>query len=32
VQAASSYLMKSPPVQLPDEESRALLEKFIHQG
>jgi myo-inositol-1-phosphate synthase len=32
VQAASSYLMKSPPVQLPDEESRALLEQFIHQG
>jgi myo-inositol-1-phosphate synthase len=32
VQAASSYLMKSPPVQLPDEESRALLEQFIHEA
>ena len=29
VQAASSYLMKSPPVQRPDEEARALLEQFI---
>jgi myo-inositol-1-phosphate synthase len=30
VQAASSYLMKSPPVQRPDDEARALLEEFIH--
>ncbi|GAA3729547.1 inositol-3-phosphate synthase [Leifsonia bigeumensis] len=27
--AASAYLMKSPPVQYPDEEARALLEAFI---
>ena len=27
--AASAYLMKSPPVQHPDEEARALLEAFI---
>ena len=30
VQAASSYLMKSPPVQRPDEEARTMLEEFIH--
>src|SRR6187401_2799106 len=29
VLAASSYLMKSPPVQLPDDEGRAKLEAFI---
>ncbi|MFT3873648.1 MAG: inositol-3-phosphate synthase [Nocardioides sp.] len=29
VLAASSYLMKSPPVQLPDEEGRARVEAFI---
>ena len=27
--SASSYLMKSPPVQLPDEEGRARVEAFI---
>jgi len=27
--SASSYLMKSPPVQLPDEEGRARMEAFI---
>lgn len=27
--AASAYLMKSPPVQHPDDEARALLEAFI---
>ena len=27
--SASSYLMKSPPVQRPDEEARELVEKFI---
>jgi myo-inositol-1-phosphate synthase len=27
--SASSYLMKSPPVQRPDDEGRALLEAFI---
>ncbi|MBB5633096.1 myo-inositol-1-phosphate synthase [Cryobacterium mesophilum] len=27
--AASAYLMKSPPVQHPDEEARSLLEEFI---
>ena len=27
--AASSYLMKSPPVQLPDDEGRARVEAFI---
>jgi myo-inositol-1-phosphate synthase len=29
VLSASSYLMKSPPVQRPDEEARELLERFI---
>lgn len=29
VDAASSYLMKSPPVQLPDDVARAQLEEFI---
>jgi myo-inositol-1-phosphate synthase len=29
VLSASSYLMKSPPVQRPDEEARDLLERFI---
>ena len=27
--AASSYLMKSPPVQMPDDQGRAEVEKFI---
>ncbi len=27
--AASAYLMKSPPVQHPEDEARALLEKFV---
>ena len=27
--AASSYLMKSPPVQRPDDEGRASVEAFI---
>jgi len=27
--SASSYLMKSPPVQRPDDEGRAKLEAFI---
>lgn len=30
VNAASSYLMKSPPVQLPDDVARAQLEEFIN--
>lgn len=30
VDAASSYLMKSPPVQLPDDVARAQLEEFIN--
>ncbi|AEI10492.1 Myo-inositol-1-phosphate synthase [Corynebacterium resistens DSM 45100] len=30
VSAASSYLMKSPPVQLPDDVARAQLEEFIN--
>ncbi|QGU03193.1 Inositol-3-phosphate synthase [Corynebacterium kalinowskii] len=29
IHPASSYLMKSPPRQLPDDEARALLEEFI---
>ncbi|MDA4088430.1 Inositol-3-phosphate synthase [Mycolicibacterium hassiacum DSM 44199] len=29
VEAASSYLMKSPPTQLPDDVARAKLEEFI---
>ena len=29
IEAASAYLMKSPPVQHPDEEARDLLEEFI---
>ena len=29
VVGASAYLMKSPPVQLPDEEGRAQVEAFI---
>jgi myo-inositol-1-phosphate synthase len=29
LEAASAYLMKSPPVQHPDPEARALLEEFI---
>lgn len=29
VEAASSYLMKHPPTQLPDDEARARLEEFI---
>jgi myo-inositol-1-phosphate synthase len=29
IHAASTYLMKSPPVQLPDDEGRARLEQFI---
>jgi len=29
VEAASAYFMKSPPVQHPDHEARALLEQFI---
>ena len=29
VHAASTYLMKSPPVQLPDDQGRAQLEAFI---
>ncbi|MBI3941432.1 MAG: inositol-3-phosphate synthase [Chloroflexi bacterium] len=29
LEAASSYLMKSPPVQHPDEEARQMLEEFI---
>ena len=30
VEAASSYLMKSPPTQLPDDVARAQLEEFIN--
>ena len=30
VSAASSYLMKSPPVQFPDDVARAQLEEFIN--
>ncbi|MSP12620.1 MAG: inositol-3-phosphate synthase [Chloroflexi bacterium] len=29
LEAASSYLMKSPPIQHPDEEARQMLEAFI---
>jgi myo-inositol-1-phosphate synthase len=29
VESASAYLMKSPPVQMPDEEGRAAVEEFI---
>jgi myo-inositol-1-phosphate synthase len=29
VVAASAYLMKSPPVQLPDPEARALFDEWI---
>jgi len=29
--APSSYLMKSPPVQHPDEEARDLTEEFIRK-
>jgi myo-inositol-1-phosphate synthase len=29
VEAASAYLMKSPPKQLPDDIARAQLEDFI---
>ncbi|RYU10218.1 inositol-3-phosphate synthase [Nocardioides iriomotensis] len=29
IHAASTYLMKSPPIQRPDDEGRAQLEKFI---
>jgi myo-inositol-1-phosphate synthase len=29
---ASAYLMKSPPVQHPDDEARALLETFIAEN
>ena len=31
LEAASAYLMKSPPVQHPEPEARALLEQFIAQ-
>ncbi|MBA2640955.1 MAG: inositol-3-phosphate synthase [Nocardioidaceae bacterium] len=30
VHAASTYLMKSPPIQCPDDEGRAGVEAFIH--
>ena len=29
--AASAYLMKSPPIQHPDDEARAMLEEFIRE-
>ena len=29
VESASAYLMKSPPVQMPDDEGRAAVEEFI---
>jgi myo-inositol-1-phosphate synthase len=32
VVAASAYLMKSPPKQLPDDIARAQLEEFITGG
>lgn len=32
VEAACAYLMKSPPVQMPDEEARRQLDKFAEQG
>lgn len=32
VEAASAYLMKSPPKQLPDDVAREQLEEFIAQG
>lgn len=32
VEAASSYLMKSPPTQLPDDVARTQLEEFISGG
>jgi myo-inositol-1-phosphate synthase len=32
VVAASAYLMKSPPKQLPDDIARAQLEEFIAGG
>jgi len=30
INPASTYLMKSPPVQMPDDQGRAQLEAFIH--
>src|SRR5665213_263617 len=32
LEAASAYLMKSPPVQYPDPEARELLERFITEN
>ncbi|HET9760848.1 MAG TPA: inositol-3-phosphate synthase, partial [Nocardioidaceae bacterium] len=29
IHAASTYLMKSPPIQMPDDQGRAHLEAFI---
>lgn len=29
IESASAYLMKSPPVQMPDDQGRAMVEEFI---